>query len=165
MNDSTDTGTGLTRLKMRRWLITLVWIIGIAPFGMTQNFSFDDQELEVGEVLITYQILFDFAKATIRPESESFLNDLKNFLTDHPEVSVEVSNHCDERISKYSSTCLTCKRAEAVASWLKEQGIEPDRVKHKGYNDLQPLIKGATTEEEHQKNRRTEIKIISTQAK
>ncbi len=51
------------------------------------------------------------------------------------------------------------RRAEAVAAYLLEQGIEPYRLEAKGYGESQPVA-GNITDEDRAQNRRTEIKII-----
>ncbi|MBO9702810.1 MAG: OmpA family protein [Sporocytophaga sp.] len=127
-----------------------------------QKFTLQDTVFNNGDVLISHDIRFDFNKATIRSENFPFLDSIASFLLKNKNIAIEVSNHCDERISDYYSTCLTCKRARAIADYLVSKGVKADRLIAKGYNANKPLIKGAITEEEHQQNRRTEFKIIRT---
>ena len=56
---------------------------------------------------------------------------------------------------------LTQTRAKIIVLQLVAKGIPETQLRSKGYSDSQPLIVGAKTEEEHQKNRRVEIKILS----
>ncbi len=125
-----------------------------------QSFQLTDTTFKEGDVLITHAIIFDYDKATFRPESMPFLDSLVRFLSSRQDLEVEISNHTDERWSDKYSLCLSCKRAQAIFEYLVENGIDPKRLVPKGYNDHQPLIVGAKTEEEHSMNRRSEIRIL-----
>lgn len=127
-----------------------------------QKFTLKDSVFKNGDVLITYSVTFDLNNSDIKPESFLFLDSVASFLIHNKNVTLEISNHCDERWSDKSSTCLTCKRAKAIVEYLILKGVESDRLVAVGYNDKKPLIKGAKTEEEHQKNRRSEFKILRT---
>ena len=77
----------------------------------------------------------------------------------------EFRSHTDSRSSaKYNKT-LSTKRAKAAVAYLVKQGINAKRVVAAGYGESL-LMNGCKdgvncTEEEHQQNRRTEIKILS----
>jgi peptidoglycan-associated lipoprotein len=138
----------------------IILVSVIASYG--QNYTLQDTVFNVGDVLITHNIKFDFNKTTIRSENYTFLDSMAFFLLENKNLVIEVSNHSDERGSNQYSTCLTCKRAKAIADYLISKGIGINRLLAKGYNGSKPLIKGAKTEEEHQQNRRTEFKILRT---
>ena len=55
---------------------------------------------------------------------------------------------------------LSQKRATSAVNYIISQGINAKRLRAKGYGESRLLIANATTEEEHQTNRRTEFKII-----
>lgn len=65
---------------------------------------------------------------------------------------------------------LSDKRAKASAEYIKKKITNPERIYGKGYGESRLLngcecegaVKSACPEEEHQKNRRTEFKVIST---
>ena len=52
---------------------------------------------------------------------------------------------------------LSTNRAKIVYDRLVEMGVDKNRLEYKGFGKSQLDIKNATTEEEHQKNRRVEI--------
>ncbi len=144
--------------------IILTNFIILISVGVTygQKFILQDTVFNVGDVLIEHDIMFDFNSAVIRSENYAFLDSMASFLLKNKNLIIEVSNHSDERGSNQYSTCLTCKRAKAIADYLISKGIVTSRILAKGYNSSKPLIKGAKTEEEHQQNRRTEFKILGT---
>lgn len=145
-----------------RILITLANILLGALTSYGQHFTLQDSTFKSGDVLICYNILFDFGKATLRPDNDVFLDSIVGFMTKHKNLTLEVSNHCDERWTDEYSYCITCNRAKAIADYLTSKEIKSERIVAKGYNDKKPLIVNAKTEEEHQKNRRTEFKILKT---
>jgi len=55
---------------------------------------------------------------------------------------------------------LSQKRAEASKAYMISKGVKSERVNSKGYGESVPLIMDAATEEDFQKNRRTEFKVI-----
>jgi hypothetical protein len=74
-------------------------------------------------------------------------------------------SHTDSRGSSKSNIELSQRRAQSVVNYLIEQKIDPARLGAKGMGETKLLNKckdGVTcTEEEHQRNRRTEFKITS----
>lgn len=106
-------------------------------------------------------ILYDYDKATLRPESMVVLDSLVDFLNINDNLIVEISAHTDEQGSGGYNIKLSQKRAESVVSYLIESGIPESRLVAKGYGETIPIVKNAETEEDHQKNRRTSFRILS----
>ena len=82
---------------------------------------------------------------------------------------VELGAHTDCRATKKYNETLSDKRAKASAAYIKSKITNPARIYGKGYGEAillngcecEGAVKSNCTEEEHQKNRRTEFKIIS----
>ncbi len=134
-------------------------------------------------------IFYEFAKATLTPESTASLDELVKLLENNPNVTIELSAHCDFRGSDKYNEKLSQKRAEAVVNYLIEHGIEAERLTAKGYGESRPktvlkkltekypflkendvlneqFINALSGEEEqeicHQLNRRTEFQVLRT---
>ena len=107
-------------------------------------------------------IYYDYDKADLRDDSKPELDKLINVLKETPEVNVQISSHTDERGEKNYNLDLSQRRAQSVVNYLVAGGISAKRLTAKGYGFSMPLIKGAKTEDEHQKNRRTTFKILDT---
>lgn len=116
--------------------------------------------IEIGKEIVLDNIYYDFDKATIRDSARKNLNYLVNLLKDNPKIKVELGAHTDSRGSKEYNKKLSKERAQNAVQYIVDQGIDPSRIKAKGYGESKPLIENATTEEEHQKNRRTEFHIV-----
>lgn len=106
-------------------------------------------------------IYFELLSPNCVQESEIVLNSLVKTMNNYPNLAFEIRVHADERYPNELSTCLSCKRAESIRNYLIDNGMNPKRVTAKGYNDSKPKIRNAKTEEQHQQNRRVEIRIIS----
>lgn len=123
-------------------------------------------------------VLYDLAKATLRPESKDSLNFLYQTLIDNPTIVIEIGSHTDSRGSDASNNKLSDARAKACVDYLvNEKGIPAERLKSKGYGETRPLrmadgtvltekyINSKKTVEEreslHQLNRRTAFRVIS----
>ncbi|MBK7569335.1 MAG: OmpA family protein [Bacteroidetes bacterium] len=129
---------------------------------IAQNFTLQDTTLKQVQTLVTYNIQFEIAKSTLKEESYLYLDTIVIFLQRNNNLVMEVGNYFDERWSAESSRCLTCLRADKIVEYLISKGIDSDRLTAVGYDDSNPIIKNAKTEDEHLVNRRTEFKILRT---
>ena len=83
-------------------------------------------------------IFYDFDKATLRPESATALDELVELLNENPNVTIELSAHCDYKGSAEYNKRLSQRRAESVVRYLIEHGIAADRLTPKGYGKEKP---------------------------
>lgn len=105
-------------------------------------------------------VYFDFGKASLRAESYPSLNELAEMLKLKPAMVIEISGHTDDVGDDASNLTLSQNRAESVRNYLIKKGIAANRIVAKGYGETMPVA-GGTSDEARQKNRRTEVKIIS----
>ena len=83
-------------------------------------------------------IFYDFDKATLRPESTLALDELVNLLNENPNVTIELSAHCDYKGPAAYNKRLSQRRAESVVNYLIEHGIAADRLTPVGYGKEKP---------------------------
>ena len=80
-------------------------------------------------------------------------------------MKVDVRSHTDSRQTAQYNANLSERRAQATIAWMVKQGIAKDRLTGKGYGESQLTNKCSDdvpcTEEEHQKNRRSEFIILA----
>ena len=110
-------------------------------------------------------ILYDVGKWDIKPEAAKELDKLIGFLLDNPGITIELGSHTDSRGSKSDNKILSGQRAESAVNYIVENGnIIKERITSMGYGESRLLNKCKDgvdcSEEEHQENRRTEIKIL-----
>lgn len=92
-------------------------------------------------------IFYDFNKATLRPESQTALDELVKLLNENPNVTIELSSHCDYKGSSAYNKLLAQRRAESVVNYLVDKGIVRDRLSPVGYGKEKPkTIKKKLTE-------------------
>ncbi len=85
-------------------------------------------------------IFYDFDKATLRPESTAALDELVRLLNENPNITIELSSHCDYKGSAEYNKRLSQRRAEAVTDYLFVHGIAEDRVTAVGYGKEKPKV-------------------------
>jgi hypothetical protein len=77
---------------------------------------------------------------------------------------VELGSHTDSRGTFAYNDALSQRRAESAVAYIVSKGIDPSRITAKGYGEHQLLNKCADgvpcSKEEHQANRRTEVKVL-----
>jgi OmpA-OmpF porin, OOP family len=112
------------------------------------------------EIVILKKIHFEFNKARIMPDSSELLAQVAQVLKEHPEIRrVAIEGHTDAKGSAAFNLRLSQQRAEAVKTWLVENGIEPSRLDALGLGKTRPVAENAT-EEGREKNRRVEFHIL-----
>jgi len=119
---------------------------------------------EISKLYELNSIYYDLNKADIRPDAAEELDKIVQFLTNNPQMNLELGAHTDARASTAYNLKLSQRRAESAVNYIIRRGITKDRIKPKGYGESQ-LINECSDgvecpEEMHQQNRRTEFKII-----
>lgn len=109
--------------------------------------------------IVLNNIYFDFDKSDLKTESGIELDRLVKFLSDNPNVKIEISAHTDAKGSEEYNLSLSQKRAESVVGYLTAKGIDPARLIAKGYGESNP-IGDNSTEEGMAKNRRVEMRVL-----
>lgn len=111
-------------------------------------------------VFSTTKIYFDYKKADIRPESAPMLDAIAGAMLNAPRTKIEVRGHTDNIGGEEFNQRLSELRAAAVVQALVERGVKVERLRSKGYGMSQPVATNET-EDDRQKNRRTEFAIIA----
>ena len=134
-------------------------------------------------------ILYDFDKWDLRPESMVSLDKLVETLNDNPNVTIELMSHTDSGILKNITLSFHRKEPNRLFITLLSKGIELERLTAKGYGESSPKVVDATIASQypflkvgtqlteqfvntlandeqkeiaHQINRRTEFKVLRT---
>lgn len=122
------------------------------------------EETTCGKPINLKNIHYDLDKYFIRDDAKAELNKLVQFMKDNPKISVELSSHTDSRASDDYNKTLSQNRANAAVDYLVSKGISNSRLKAVGYGETRLLNQCTNgidcSEEQHQTNRRTEMKVI-----
>jgi peptidoglycan-associated lipoprotein len=84
-------------------------------------------------------VYFDYDKADVRGDQQSVAQGDAAFLQQHPNMSVTIEGHCDERGSTEYNLALGDNRASAVKNALVAAGVSGDRVKTVSYGKEKPF--------------------------
>lgn len=121
------------------------------------------EPIRKGTVIVLENIYYDFNKSAIRAGEARDLEALAKLMKLYPSMEIELGAHTDARGTEGYNLNLSLKRAESAKRFLMRKGIAGNRIKSFGYGEAFPRNKCADgtdcTEEEHQYNRRTEVKI------
>lgn len=108
-------------------------------------------------------IYYDYDKWNIRPDAAERLDLAVQLMKDNPGLTVELGSHTDARGTDAYNRDLSQKRAESAVGYIVSEGVEAYRITAKGYGESQLANRCADgvncSEEEHQKNRRTMLRI------
>ncbi len=111
---------------------------------------------EYGRVVLD-GIVFDFDKATLKPESKVALDAIAEYLNSNPDKRFYVVGHTDSKGSFAYNRKLSSDRALAVADALKKDyGIASDRLEPHGVGPLVPTFSN-DSDAGRDKNRRVEL--------
>lgn len=119
----------------------------VEPVTESQEYVLQFPLASITAPVLIDNIFYDFDKATLRPESTAALDELIKLLNENPNVTIELSAHCDYRGPSAYNKVLSQKRAESVVTYLIEHGIANDRLSPVGYGKEKPkTIKKKLTE-------------------
>ena len=126
------------------------------------------QAFKVGKPIVIKNVLYDFNKATLRPESMAILNGLVKIMNDNPKIKVELSAHTDSVGGDIYNIKLSQQRAQSCVDYIVSKGIPEARIFARGYGKQHPvapnsLPNGKDNPEGRQLNRRTEFTVLKTE--
>lgn len=103
-------------------------------------------------------IYFDFDRSELKPEARANLTKKAAWLRAHPEFSVRIEGHCDERGTNEYNLALGERRANAAFKFLNALGVSGNRITTVSYGEERPADPGHN-ESAWAKNRRDEFKL------
>jgi outer membrane protein OmpA-like peptidoglycan-associated protein/tetratricopeptide (TPR) repeat protein len=131
------------------------------PKELTATFKM----LREGDVVPLDNIYYDMGNAAIRQDAARELEKMVATMQRYPTLVIEIRSHTDSRGDAGVNKALSARRARAVADYLASKGISRSRLRAIGMGEGM-LINNCTdgvicTEAEHQRNRRTEFKVLA----
>lgn len=105
-----------------------------------------------------YGIYFDFASASLRPESKQALQEILSFHKAEPAQQLLIEGHTDNVGSDKSNRELSLRRARAVIEALAQMGGDARRFKAEGYGAAQPVADNDSAAG-RAKNRRVTVRL------
>jgi outer membrane protein OmpA-like peptidoglycan-associated protein len=116
-----------------------------------------EKQLTEEKRAVTYGIYFDFAQATLKPESAPVLKEIAQAMKDNPDWKLTVEGHTDNIGGDAYNLDLSKRRALAVKEALVAQfNVAPDRLANDGFGASRP-VESNDTLEGRARNRRVEL--------
>jgi len=109
-------------------------------------------------VIVLNELLFETNRYNLRQELYPLLDSIADYLQKESKASVTISGHTDNVGKEEYNLQLSSQRAEAVAEYLIDQNISPERLSFLGLGSAQPVQPNEILEG-RKKNRRVEILI------
>ncbi len=110
----------------------------VEPVTKSEEYVLQFPLANISAPVLIENIFYDFDKATLRPESQTALDELVNLLNENPNITIELSAHTDYKGSDQYNERLSQRRAESVVNYLIAHGIASDRLTPKGYGEGKP---------------------------
>jgi len=120
------------------------------------------EEIIQGDAVVLNPIFFDFDKHNIKSQAAFELDKLVSLMKKYPEMVIKVEGHTDNRGSDAYNMDLSERRSQSTVQYVISKGIDKSRISGQGFGESRPAIDCGTncTEAQHQKNRRSEFKIV-----
>jgi OOP family OmpA-OmpF porin len=120
--------------------ISLFFILGFA-------FTGNDYKIDNNELILPSPIVFKAGTAELKPESDSALFHIKNYLNDKTYITVlRIEAHTGNAGDEAKNQLLSCQRALAVGKWLGNNGIDCSRLICVGFGSTKPKEGNETPE-------------------
>jgi outer membrane protein OmpA-like peptidoglycan-associated protein len=113
-----------------------------------------------GLVMTLGDVLFDTARAELKSGAGRKMDQLAQFLVEHPDRRVQIEGFTDSVGTDSYNEDLSQRRADAVKAALINRGVQPSRVSTEGYGKAYPVANN-TDSGGRQLNRRVEVVIGS----
>jgi outer membrane protein OmpA-like peptidoglycan-associated protein len=113
-----------------------------------------------GLVMTLGDVLFDTGRAELKSGASRKMDQLAQFLVEHPDRRVQIDGFTDSVGTDSYNEDLSQRRADAVKAALISRGVQPSRIATEGYGKAYPVANN-TDSGGRQLNRRVEVVIGS----
>lgn len=122
--------------------------------------ALEARETAEGLALTMSDVFFEFDSAELKPAARQDLARLAAYVREYPDRNVVVEGHTDSQGSDSYNADLSARRAQAVSSFLVQQGVDPARLVAQGFGERHPIASN-DSEAGRQQNRRVEMLVMN----
>ncbi|MDH3651715.1 MAG: OmpA family protein [Saprospiraceae bacterium] len=116
-----------------------------------------------GDVISLHKIQFETGSTKIVEGSIPDLHRLINLLKENPGLDLRINGHTDDDGSEFLNERLSRLRAQAVANFLRDNGVAKNRLHVKGYGEKYPVDSNSSWEGK-MRNRRIDVQMYNPRA-
>jgi outer membrane protein OmpA-like peptidoglycan-associated protein len=114
---------------------------------------------KIDSVHVFKDVHFDFNRSIPRMSHQRELNSLVAYMLEYPNLKIAITGHTDNIGSNTFNKILSLKRAEEIANFLINNGIDESRIEYFGLGSVKPIADN-TTDAGRLLNRRVEFILI-----
>ena len=126
--------------------------------------AFAQSEYKGAETIFSSEVYFDFGKHNLRPDADSVLEGIKNFISGKENLKIEITAHTDSIGSLEDNMALSQRRSKAVKIALMKMGIPVNVLTILDFGETKPVATNST-DSGRQSNRRATIEIVKWESK
>lgn len=104
-------------------------------------------------------IQFETAKAVIKPESFSILDNVVDIMKNNDAFFLKIEGHTDSQGGDDANQTLSDNRAKSTLKYLMDRGVDSSRLKAYGFGETQPVADNETAAG-RAKNRRVVFEVV-----
>lgn len=132
--------------------------------GFRKQVTIELDKKELNNIVELESIYYEKAKFEVPSSANDQMKKLANLLNRNKDIKIELSSHTDARGDDNFNLILSTKRAEKIVNALVTLGVNKSQLQPVGYGEskiINECLNDVKCDEaQHEKNRRTEIKII-----
>lgn len=136
-------------------LIILVFLVSITSNQLkAQNHSKD------AEKLFSKKLYFHYVSTNINKSGEELLNQMADYLVNHPEIKIKIKGYSCNVPSKNEAIGISKQRVGVVRSYFVKKGVKMEQLQAQSFGSQAPALPN-DSEYGRIKNRRIEFEIIN----
>ena len=128
--------------------------------GCPKVVAVDKSKLATDIELALRDVLFNFNKATVRPESYSKLDLAAQIIKSSQGGTYLIIGHTDKKGSDAYNLALSRARAAEVVKELEKRGVDPSQIKSKGVGESEAKVAETASDEERLQDRKVQVKYV-----
>jgi outer membrane protein OmpA-like peptidoglycan-associated protein/tetratricopeptide (TPR) repeat protein len=113
-------------------------------------------KIEKGKPVRLQNVNFEYGSHKLSEISKSNINQLIEFMKENENIIIMLHGHTDNRGTPEFNLALSQLRVQAVRNYMRQQGIDSERISYRGFGEKKPLATNAT-KEGRKINRRVEF--------
>ena len=128
--------------------------------GCPKVVAVDKSKLATDIELALRDVLFNFNKATVRPESNSKLDLAAQIIKSSQGGTYLLIGHTDKKGTDAYNLALSRARAAEVVKELEKRGVDPSQIKSKGVGEAEAKVAETASDEERLQDRKVQVKYV-----
>lgn len=128
--------------------------------GCPKVVAVDKSKLATDIELALRDVLFNFNKATVRPESYSKLDLAAQIIKSSQGGTYLLIGHTDKKGTDAYNLALSRARAAEVVKELEKRGVDPSQIKSKGMGEAEAKVAETASDEERLQDRKVQVKYV-----